>query len=120
MMNRMYLRKSNHPHPHIGQLVKNVMRDKKLSQAEVARRMTISPSSLTNYFKQPSLQFGILWNLGIAMEYDFLTELSDYYPPGFVLNAKSKMVAELDEKIKLIADLQKEISIYKSALGIKE
>lgn len=120
MMNRTYLRKSSHPHPHIGQLVKRVMRDKKLSQAEVARRMTISPSSLANYFKQPSLQFGILWNLGIAMEYDFLTELTDYYPAELVLNANSKVILELDEKNKLIADLQKEIGIYKKALGIKE
>ncbi|SEM58342.1 hypothetical protein SAMN05421856_104313 [Chryseobacterium taichungense] len=120
MINRTYLRKSNHPHTHIGQLVKKVMRDKKLSQAEVARRMTISPSSLANYFKQPSLQFGILWNLGIAMEYDFLTELTNYYPPELILNPDSKVIAELDEKTKLIADLQKEINIYKSALGIKQ
>ncbi|WP_346983828.1 helix-turn-helix transcriptional regulator [Chryseobacterium sp. POE27] len=120
MMNRTYLRKSSHPHPHIGQLVKKVMRDKKLSQAEVARRMTISPSSLANYFKQPSLQFGILWNLGIAMEYDFLTEITDYYPQDLHLNPESKIIKELDEKNKLIADLQKEIGIYKRALGIKE
>lgn len=120
MMNRTYLRKSNHPHPHIGQLVKRVMRDKKLSQAEVARRMTISPSSLANYFKQPSLQFGILWNLSIAIGHDFLTGLTDDYPQDLHLNAESKIIKELDEKNRLITDLEKEIGIYKKALGIKE
>ncbi len=119
-MKRTYLRKSSNPYPHIGQLVKKVIEDKKLSQAEVARRMAVSPNSLTNYLRQPSLQFGILWNLGIALEYDFLTELTDYYPPGLLLNKNSKLIAGLDEKTKLIADLQKEIGIYKKALGIKE
>lgn len=120
MINRKYLQKSKHPHPHIGQLVKRVMWEKKITQAEVARRMTISPSSLAKYFRQPSLQFGILWNLGIAIGYDFLTELTDYYPPSLLLNGEAKISKELIEKQQKIADLEKEIEIYKAVLGIKK
>ncbi|UPQ74863.1 MULTISPECIES: helix-turn-helix domain-containing protein [Chryseobacterium] len=119
MINRKYLQKSQHPHPHIGQLIKRVMREKKITQAEVARRMALTPSSIAKYFRQPSLQFGILWNLSMAIGYDFLTALTDYYPPSLPLNEDAKIVKELAEKEQRIADMEKEIAIYKAALGIK-
>ncbi|GAA5092968.1 hypothetical protein GCM10023210_22690 [Chryseobacterium ginsengisoli] len=106
--------------PHIGEWVKKIIADKKLTQAEVARKMQITPTSLANYFKQPSLQFRILWDLGLALEYDFLTELINYYPPSFALNENSEIVRELKEKTQLLLDLQKEMEIYKAALGVKK
>lgn len=120
MKGRQYLQKTAHPYPHVGEWVKKVMQSQKISQAELARRLQVSPNSLINYFKQPSLQFGILWNIGVALQYDFFTELANYYPPAIPLNENSKIVAELNEKKALISDLQKEIEIYKSALGIKK
>lgn len=104
----------------MGSWVKKVMQSQKISQAELARRLRVSPNTLINYFKQPSLQFGILWNIGIALHYDFFTELANHYPSTIPLNENSKIVAELKEKTALISDLQKEIEIYKSALGIKK
>lgn len=116
---RKYEEKSTSPHPHIGAMVRKVMINKAVSQAELARRMQISSSSLAQYFQNSSLQFGILWNLGIALEHDFLTELSNYYPANISFNEKSKLVSELKEKTDKITDLEKEIQIYKSALGIR-
>ncbi len=121
MMSIKKNQKKNTPSfPHIGEWVKKVIADKKMTQADVARKMQITPTSLANYFKQPSLQFRILWDLGLALEYDFLTELTNYYPSTFTFNNKSKIITELSEKTQLISDLQKEIEIYKSALGIKK
>ncbi|MFC3160315.1 hypothetical protein SAMN05443633_102369 [Chryseobacterium arachidis] len=91
-----------------------------MTQAEVARRMGIIPNSLANYFKQPSLQFGILWNIGLALEYDFLKELTNYYPAGLPFNENANIIRELNEKKEALDEMQKEIRIYKSALGIQE
>jgi len=96
------------------------MFNKGVSQAELARRMQVTSSSLAQYFQNSSLQFGILWNLGIALEHDFLTELINYYPVNISFNEKSKLVSELKEKTEKITDLEKEIKIYKSALGIRD
>jgi len=117
---RKYQEKSVSPHPHIGALVRKAMVNKGVSQAELARRMQVTSSSLAQYFQNSSLQFGILWNLGIALEHDFLTELSNYYPVNISFNEKSKLVSELKEKTDKITDLEKEIKIYKSALGIRD
>ncbi|PVV61901.1 helix-turn-helix domain-containing protein [Chryseobacterium sp. HMWF035] len=119
MSSRKYQKKGDFPHPHLGELVRKIIDDKKLTQAEVARRMQISPTSLANYFNQSSLQFGIVWNIGLAIGYDFLTELTNYYPSTLALNEDAKIVKELTEKTQRIADMEKEIEIYKAALGIK-
>lgn len=117
---RKYQEKSQNPYPHIGAMVKSVMVNKRISQAELARRMDISSSSLARYFNHSSLQFGILWNLSIALEYDFLTKLANLYPKNIPLNQESKLVIDLQEKQRRLEDLEKEIKIYKAALGIKE
>ncbi len=104
---RKYLEKSEHPHPHIGNLVRNIMTEKRISKAEVARKLNVTPSVVNEYLKNPSLQFGILWKLCIALNYDFLSELKKYYPPSLPTPEQEK-----------IADLEKEIAIYKSALKI--
>ena len=117
---RKYQEKTASPHPHIGAMVRKVMINKAVSQAELARRLQISSSSMAQYFRNSSLQFGILWNLGIALEHDFLTELSNHYPVNISFNEKSKLVSGLKEKTEKINDLEKEIKIYKVALGIKD
>ncbi|MFY7846184.1 hypothetical protein [Chryseobacterium gambrini] len=55
----------------------------------------------------------------MAIGYDFLTELTIYYPSTLALNEDAKIVKELTEKTQRIADMEKEIEIYKAALGIK-
>lgn len=116
---RKYQEKSASPHPHIGALVRKVMISKGVSQAELARRLQVTSSSMSQYLENSSLQFGILWNLGIALEHDFLTELCNHYPTAITPNEKSKLIIELNEKTEKIIDLEKEIQIYKAALGIR-
>ena len=117
---KKYQEKKEHPHPHIGALVKKTMIAKGISQAELSRRMGLSSADVANYFKRTSLQFGILWDLGIVLKHDFLLEIANSYPPGFQLNEKSDLVKELNEKTLKIIDLEKEIEIYKNALGIRK
>lgn len=116
---RRYQRESESPYPHIGDMVWNVLYEQKITQAELARRLQVTPSSVADYLKQSSLQFGILWNISIALKYDFLGKIMNNYPESFPLNPISKLVIELTAQKQTIADLEKEISIYKTALGIK-
>lgn len=117
---RKYQEKKPNPHPHIGALVKKALIKNSVSQAELARRMSLKPTSIGIYLKRSSLQFGILWDVGIALNYDFLSELINHFPSGFPLNEDSEILKELKEKNTRITDLEKEIEIYKNALGIKK
>jgi len=120
MSTRKYQEKKEHPHPHIGALVRKVMVAKNITPAELSRRLGISATGVGVYLNRSSLQFGILWDLGIALKHDFLLEIANHYPEGFPLNENAKIIKELEEKKAKIADLEKEIEIYKNALGIRK
>lgn len=117
---KTYQLKKSNPHPHIGSMVEKVMKTKGISKAELARQMGLSGVSIGFYLKHHSLQFGILWDLGIALKHDFLSEIMNHYPPDFPLNENSLLLQELNEKKAKILDLEKEIEIYKNALGIRK
>lgn len=117
---KTYQLKKSNPHPHIGSMVEKVMKTKGISKAELARQMGLSGVSIGFYLKHHSLQFGILWDLGIALKHDFLLEITNSYPEGFPLNENANIIKKLNENKAKIADLEKEIEIYKNALGIKK
>lgn len=110
---RKYLDKMEYPHPHLGNLIEKVIVKQRISRAEMARRMNVSPSTFNNYLRQPSIQFGILWKISIALKYDFLSELKAYYPP-------TMPSPNNDAERERIKDLEKEIAIYRAALKIGE
>lgn len=110
---RKHLEEMEYPHPHIGNLIAKVLRDKHISQAEAARRMNVSSSTISGYLSQPSIQFGILWKLCIVLKHDFLSELKGYYPP-------TMPSPNNDAERERIKDLEKEIAIYRAALKIGE
>lgn len=117
---RKYQEKKEHPHPHLGNLVRKVMVAKNINSAELSRRLGLSKTGVGMYLNRSSLQFGILWDLGIELKHDFLSEIINHYPADIILNQNSDLVQDLNEKNAKIADLEKEIEIYKNALGIKK
>lgn len=108
---RKHLEEMEYPHPHIGNLIAKVLRDKHISQAEAARRMNVSSSTISGYLSQPSIQFGILWKLCIVLKHDFLSELKGYYPPYMPVEKEN-------EHLEKIQELEKEIEVYQSALKL--
>lgn len=116
---RKYQEKKEYPHPHIGALVRKVMAAKNISKVELSRRLGLSPTGVGIYLNRASLQFGILWDIGIVLKHDFLLEIANHYPAGVPMNENSNIIKELNEKKAKIADLEKEIEIYKNALGIR-
>ncbi|KIA90635.1 hypothetical protein OA86_01770 [Kaistella jeonii] len=102
---RTYLKQGIHPYPHIGQFIRKKLHDLNISNTEASRRLGITTSSMHAYYKQPSLQFGIIWKLSIALNYDLLSDLMSSYPESFPVKINDKMVA-----------MEKELEIYKSLL----
>lgn len=101
------MEKTEYQLPHLGEMVKNVMQEKRISQAEVARKLGVGSSTVAHYLRQPSLHFGTLWKLCIALQHDFLAEFQRLYPATMPSNEQQK-----------IKELEKEIAIYKAALKI--
>ena len=107
------------PHPHIGKLIQIKVREKQLTYAEVARRIGVNATVFQAYLSNASVQFGILWKISIAIEYNFFADLMPYLPARTLNNNDSIFQQKIKEQDLEIADLKKEIEIYKGILSRK-
>ena len=99
-----YLSPGAHPYPHIGQFIRAKLRELHVSSPEAARRLGVSTSAVHAYYKQPSLQFGIIWKLSMALNYDLLSDLISNYPPNFPVKTDPR-IAELEKEVEILRGL---------------
>lgn len=104
MSTQAYLRQGSQPYPHIGEFVRRRMHKLNLASPEIARRLGVTSRTVRSYFEQPSLQFGIIWKLSMAMNYDLLSDLIAQYPPGFPVKKDEKM-AEMEKELEILRGL---------------
>lgn len=64
------------PSVHVGGLLREYILAKGLNQAEVARRAFMTPQALSGMFRRSSVQLETLIRLSLAMEHDFLADIS--------------------------------------------
>lgn len=102
--------------PHLGSLIKRKLKEKRMSNSEVARMLGITSQSMSGYLQGESLQFRILWDIGIAIEYNFLADLMAHLPPKVLESAQSEFQETILAQAEEIVDLKKEIEIYKGIL----
>ena len=63
---------------HLGKMVAEKIKEQRISKAELARRMSGRPdSAISPLLKRPSMQAYLLWELSIALKYDFFEPLSE-------------------------------------------
>ena len=99
-----YLNPGTHPYPHIGQFIRAKLRELHVSSPEAARRLGVSTSAVHAYYKQPSLQFGIIWKLSMALNYDLLSDLIARYPENFPVKPNPRL-AELEREVEILRGL---------------
>lgn len=104
MSTHRYLKSGAHPYPHIGEFLRAKLRELHVSTPEAARRLGVSTSSVGAYYKQPSLQFGIIWKLSMALNYDLLSYLIARYPENFPVKTDPK-IAELEKEVEILRGL---------------
>lgn len=96
---------SSKSHPHLGNLIATYMVKNRITKAEAARKMGVTPTEVGKYLHRPSLQFHVLWNFCMALQHDFLADIQLNFPDTFKRSEDPK-----------IADLKKEIEILERIL----
>ena len=103
--------------PHMGELIKKRIIEKKISFSEVARRMDVSPPTINSYFHQSTLQTKVLFNISIAIEHNLFADIMQYLPQS-IQNANNTTFHEtIIQQQEQIEELSKEINIYKQILN---
>ena len=56
---------------YIGRIIAEVMANKKISKAEMARRLNVRPQSVDYMLGRKSIDTDTLYNVSLALDYDF-------------------------------------------------
>ena len=97
---------------YIGEVIKQVIAEKQVTKAELARRLGVKPQSVDYLLTRKSIDTDTLYSLSLALDYDFAVLYSikkehalatDEESPFKVGNAKISLEIELrpDEMLKL-------------------
>ena len=116
-VNFNFMEKSN---IYIGEIISDVMSEKKISKAELARRLNVRPQSVDYMLGRKSIDTDTLYNVSVALDYDFAQFYSikkkqinlDRHDNNEKKINKAKIVVELElEKEDLVRlNLKKKIS----------
>ena len=113
---KKHLEKGENDHPDLGNFVNWYITENHLKKKDIADQLGIRPNTLQQYFKHQSLQFGVLWRLSQAMNFNLIMELAERLNIPFETKIEKELRAELAEKEALIQNLQVELGVYEKIL----
>ena len=108
-----YLTKGEHDHPDLGNFVHWYILEFQLKKKDIADALQILPTTLNQYFKKRSMQFGILWRLSQAMKFNLVMAIGEHLDIPFETKVEKALRAELAEKEELIKTMEIELGVYK-------
>ena len=105
---------------HTGNLVSEKIKQLRLSNAEVARKISRPRSAISPLLKRPSMQCYLLWELSIALDYDFFDVLSaklSEKTAGKIFSVTKQKISSLEKEIET---LKKENEFLKEIVRLKK
>ena len=91
---------------YIGEIIAEVMAEKKVSKAEMARRLNVRPQSVDYMLGRKSIDTDTLYNVSLALDYDFAQ-----------LYSIKKRQINLDEEINTDKEIKKAKVVVELELG---
>ncbi len=105
------MKKNTENYPHNGNFLKKAIREKGLSSSELAQLTGHHPSLFPYYKRSASLSFKVLWNLGLSLERNLISELGESFPLAYETEREKALKKENEE-------LKRELEIYKQVIGL--
>lgn len=110
---RKHLAEGENDHPNIGHFIHWFILDTQHKKKDVASHLKVTRSVLYHYFKQHSLQFGILWRISQAINYNLVMDLGQRLKIPFETEVEKELRKQLAEKEEVIKRMEIQLEVYK-------
>ena len=111
--NKKFQQKRDNDAPPLGNFINWHFQQRQVKKKNVSDYLQVLPATLTQYFKQPSFQFAILWRISQAVQHNFLMELGERLAIPYETKAEKELKAQLAESEKHIETLQTQLEVFK-------
>ena len=119
-LQKKFLKKRDNDPKNLGNYIQWHIEQNKIKKRSVSETLGILPTTLNQYFKQPSFQFNILWRISLAVKHNFLMELGEQMDIPYETKAEKALKAQLQEKEEHIKLLENELRVYKQIHKVTE
>ena len=99
--------------PALGNFIHYYFKQNNVKKKEVSDYLNIAPNTLTQYFKQRSFQFTILWRISKVVQHNFLMELGERLGIAYETQKEKELQAQLAQKEAEIQELTTQLGVYK-------
>ena len=110
---KKFLQKREDDHPPLGNFVHWFIKKQNVPKRDVVKYLGIVHTTLCQYFKQDALQFGIVWRISKAINYNMIMDLGERINIPYETKAEKKLKDELAEKNELLKKMEIQIELLK-------
>ena len=119
-LQKKFLKKRENDPKNLGNYIQWHIEQNKIKKRSVSEALGILPTTLNQYFKQPSFQFSILWRISLAVKHNFLMELGEQLGIAYETKAEKALKAQLQEKEEHIKELESQLRVYRGIHKVTE
>ena len=119
-LQKKFLKKRDNDPKNLGNYIQWHIEQNKIKKRSVSDALGVLPTTLNQYFKQPSFQFSILWRISLAVKHNFLMELGEQLNIPYETKAEKALKAQLQEKEEYIKELESQLKVYKQIHKVME
>ena len=113
MLHKKFQQQRDNDPPALGNFINWHFQQRQVKKKNVSDYLQVLPTTLTQYFKQSSFQFAILWRISQAVQHNFLMELGERLAISYETKAEKQLKAQLAESEKQIETLQTQLEVFK-------
>lgn len=110
---KKYLEHKEGDCPSVGNFVHWHILERQLKKKIISDALDIIPTTLNQYFKKDSLQFGIVWRLSKAMDFNLPMAIGEHLDIRYETKVEKSLREELSAKEEHIKALELELEIYR-------
>jgi hypothetical protein len=97
-------------------IVKRVMKNRKVTGAEIARALNLHPTSVNGMLHRPTIQVQKLADLSDLLQYNFFRELSTQFPYAEPDCTDTELLKENENLHNRVRELELEVTILRQTL----
>ena len=112
-LQKKYLKKRDNDPKNLGNYIQWHIEQNKIKKRSISEALGILPTTLNQYFKQPSFQFNILWRISLAVKHNFLMELGEQLGIPYETKTEKALKAQLQEKEEYIKEIETQLKVYR-------
>jgi hypothetical protein len=119
-LQRKFLKKRDNDPKHLGNYIKWHIEQNKIKKRTVSDFLGVLPTTLNQYFKQPSFQLSILWRVSLAVKHNFLMQIGEELNIPYETKAEKELKNQLLEKEKEVEKLKTQLGVFREIHGVGE